>query len=606
MNFQTQSENPEIPSTATATSNAPLPASVSPNTLLTRRTSDVAARLQNLRNLLNNDRQRSPEQRQAMEALDREMREMSAEPISARLDRRRRGLESQIRDYETQPLEAVSATLPSPSSLMRARRRATRPSERLQRHRDRLNQTAMARQEAEPSRAPTYYPPVPRIGSPDVATREYMGEAQVNRENRWRASKRRKLEVDDNNRATPAFRYGYKGQVVSGKLKMQIISNDGGVHTESNGESSCPNNVLDDDPTVYCTKSNHCNMVLGHLGDMPFSLSKVVIKAPQTGFDAPIQEGMIFVAMDDDNLLARTSNYQIQYTPKRHRHRHRRPERSQIRLGPTLEYFNSVRSPLRTLDRPASVVEPISLQDWILATISPPHPPQSNSITPMTTDFHRPADQSDAPSLVPGFHVTMNFDDAANDDEDNVRPGHWHTDGSFGNQNQDRDYEQADVARLLALQDHYAPQYAHHTSDENEDGESSESDSSDDEHLLEMIHSRDANYHRMSAADQRTANEAYMLEFREWRRQRRSRDGENWWSTVAREPIRHRRTEPSHIQVATAPNNIPTSNGLATLAQASIGSVPTSTTTSDILAPHARFFIRRDKSSVSVKFDPPV
>ena len=142
---------------------------------------DVAARLQNLRNLLNNERHSNIEHRRAMDALNREMQEMAAEPISARLDRRRRGLESQMRDYEAHSLEASADALHSPSSLMRARRRATRPSERLQRNRERLNQTAMARQEAEPSRAPVSYPPVPRIGSPDVATREYLGEAQVNR-----------------------------------------------------------------------------------------------------------------------------------------------------------------------------------------------------------------------------------------------------------------------------------------------------------------------------------------------------------------------------------------------------------------------------------------
>lgn len=527
-----------------------------------------------------------------MDALDREMQEMSAEPMSARLDRRRRGLEAQMRDHETHSVEASSEALHSPSSLMRARRRATRPSERLQRHRDRLNQTAMARQEAEPSRAPVSYPPVPRIGSPDVATREYQGEFQMNRENRWRA-KRRKLDVDDNNRATPAFRYGHKGQVVPGKLKMQIVSCDGGQYTEPNGDSSWANNVLDDDSTVYCTKSNHCNMVLGHLGDMPFSLSKIVVKAPRTGFDAPIQEGMIFVAMEDDNLLARTANYQIQYTPNKYHRRQRRPEHSQIRLGPTHEYFNSVRSPLRSLERLAFLVEPSDVQDPALTANPTQPPPQNTAVTP--TALRAVADNPNAPSLVPGFHVTMNFDDAA---EDEGNEQHQYSTGPTGEHDYEQVYEQSEVARLLDLQDHYTPQYLHAASDENGHGESSDSDSSDDEQLLEMIHSRDASYHRLSAVEQRAANEEYMREFREWRRQRR-RDGESWWSSVAREPMQNRRTEPSHIQVAaTSSDSLP--------AQTSIGSASTSAATTNILAPHARFFIRRDKSSVSVKFDPPV
>jgi hypothetical protein len=586
--YQSETFDSDSPPTTAAANNAPLSASVTPNSL-PQRASDVAARLQNLRNLLNNERHSNTVQRRAMDALDREMQEMSAaEPISARLDRRRRGLESQMRDYESHSLEASAEAIHSPSSLMRARRRATGPSVRLQRHRDRLNQTAMAREESEPSRAPVSYPPVPRIGSPDVATREYLGEAQVNRENRWRA-KRRKLDVDDNNRSTPAFRYGHKGQVVPGKLKMQIVSCDGGQYTEPNGDSSWANNVLDDDSTVYCTKGNRCNMVLGHLGNMPFSLSKIVIKAPRTGFDAPIQEGMIFVSMDDDNLLARTANYQIQYTPRKHQHRYRRPEHGQIRLGPTHEYFSSVRSPLRSLAR--TVVDPTYLQASSSST--------NSNITPMTADFHPQVDTSDAPPLVPGFRVTMNFDDNSDDEG---HPPLQHGPGSSG----DQEYDQADIERLLALQDHYAPIYLH-TSDENEHGESSDSDSSDDEQLLEMLHSRDANYHRLSAVEQRAANEAYIREFREWRRERR-RDGGDWWSEAGREPIRNRRTAPSHIQVAPPliNNSSPLNLAVAAAGRTSGDSTSSSAPASEILAPHARFFIRRDKSSVSVKFDPPM
>src|SRR5205814_7904583 len=137
-------------------------------------------------------------------------------------------------------------------------------------------------------------------------------------------------------------------------------------------------NVLDDDPTVYCTKGNRCNMILGHLGNMPFALSKIVIKAPRTGFDAPIQEGMIFVSMEDDNLLARTANYQFQYTSRKHHRRYRRPELGQIRLGPTHEYFNSVRPPLRSLGRPA--VDPTYLQSSSSST--------NPNLIPMTADFH--------------------------------------------------------------------------------------------------------------------------------------------------------------------------------------------------------------------------
>lgn len=102
---------------------------------------------------------------------------------------------------------------------------------------------------------------------------------------RWR-SKRRKLESDDNREGPRGFGYGQYGQVVPGMLKMEIASCDGGTY-EPTGESSWPENVLRNDPSVYCTKSDRCNLVLRHRGEAPFCLKKIAIKAPKTGYDAP-------------------------------------------------------------------------------------------------------------------------------------------------------------------------------------------------------------------------------------------------------------------------------------------------------------------------------
>lgn len=103
---------------------------------------------------------------------------------------------------------------------------------------------------------------------------------------RWR-SKRRKLESDDNREGLAGFSYGHYGQVVPGPLKMEISSCDGGsYYDEDNGESSWPGNVLLDDSSVYCTKKSRCNMILNHRGETPFSLKKIVIRAPKKGFDA--------------------------------------------------------------------------------------------------------------------------------------------------------------------------------------------------------------------------------------------------------------------------------------------------------------------------------
>ena len=128
--------------------------------------------------------------------------------------------------------------------------------------------------------------PFPRIGSPDLSAREYSGEAEVNR----RRAKRRKLDPDHLSAGhLRGFSYGYRGQVLPGPLKMEIVSCDGGLHTEAarHGREYLPENVLHNDRSVYCTDSNKCNLILRHMGETTFCLKKLVIKAPARGFTAP-------------------------------------------------------------------------------------------------------------------------------------------------------------------------------------------------------------------------------------------------------------------------------------------------------------------------------
>lgn len=99
-------------------------------------------------------------------------------------------------------------------------------------------------------------------------------------------SKRRKLESDDKREGLRRFGYGQYGQVVPGMLKMEIASCDGGIF-EPEGELSWPDNILRNDSSVYCTKSDRCNLILRHREATPFCLKKIVIRAPKTGFDAP-------------------------------------------------------------------------------------------------------------------------------------------------------------------------------------------------------------------------------------------------------------------------------------------------------------------------------
>ena len=183
------------------------------------------------------------------------------------------------------PVRSWTSAAPSISYLQRHRLRRHRDegdslSESLstvQEAVDRLN-------EASNNLSSLLEEPIPRIMPPDILTSEYYGEAEVNR----RRAKRRKL---DSGTAVPGFKYGYRGQVVSGPLRMGILSCDGGHISEATGRSRVthysPQNILRNDKSVYCTESSDCNIILRHIGDMPFNLKKIVIKAPKSGFDAP-------------------------------------------------------------------------------------------------------------------------------------------------------------------------------------------------------------------------------------------------------------------------------------------------------------------------------
>lgn len=98
--------------------------------------------------------------------------------------------------------------------------------------------------------------------------------------------KRRKLDTDDQWDGFKGFNYGLYGQVMPGELKMEIASCDGG-NLGPDGVRSSPENVLHNSQSIYSTKEDRCNLVLCHRGEAPFCLKKIVIKAPQCGFDTP-------------------------------------------------------------------------------------------------------------------------------------------------------------------------------------------------------------------------------------------------------------------------------------------------------------------------------
>ena len=242
----------------------------------------TVARFQHLRELLRTERVR--EQAQAG-GIDEENPSRSLERRRARAIRELQSMR-QGEDITPSPRPESRHSAAEPLSQRRPRARPSLRNRASEREANALSalQAAGARLVEAGSRLGGLLDqPIPRISSPDIPTQEYSGEAEVNR---WRA-KRRKLDSDDTSRLYRSFSYGHFGQVVPGPLRMEIVSCDGGILAPPTGENSLVENVLVNNDRVYCTKSEQCNIIVRHVGETSFSLKKLVIKAPECGFDAP-------------------------------------------------------------------------------------------------------------------------------------------------------------------------------------------------------------------------------------------------------------------------------------------------------------------------------
>lgn len=243
--------------------------------------------------------------------------------------------------------------------------------------------------------------PIPRIGSADISTREYLGEAQVNRQR-----KRRKMDHQERPLGVGmnGFRYGYRGSVAPGPLKMEIVSCDGGllhtVEVAQTGRDYLPDNVLRNDRSVYCTNANRCNIILRHREETTFTLSKIIVKAPATGFTAPIQEGLIFISMTSDDLLPSTAPYKIRNpSPPRDEENQRPPSRRRD-------------STSRSIPPPISHLSPL--------------PPSSSEYNPYSGVYvseqrcspSATAKTTPPPPLVPGFEITTHCGSPSSDEEE--------------------------------------------------------------------------------------------------------------------------------------------------------------------------------------------
>jgi hypothetical protein len=386
--------------------------------------------------------------------------------------------------------------------------------------------------------------PIARLDSPTTMPLE----PDHDQTDRWRA-KRRKLDSDDNREGLQSLRYGQYGQVVPGTLKMELAGCDGGTY-EPEGDSSWPENILRNDSSVYCTKSDRCNLILKHRGGTPFCLNKLVIKAPKSGYDAPyvqpgakrnvdaitnafsvllrIQAGMVFVSMSSDELLARTAQHQIQYTSSNNNYRGHRRTGMQL----SQEYLNSYRTPLQTLDREA------------LAGFDT----TSESDTDASENTcGSPSHETDLPG---DFHVTLEYDERPEINE-HERPG-----GDFSSRQNSQMTRLERMAALYPSDDFLCSE----TEDTSEDDDTSESNS---------FNSRRRDLQRQVRAMRRQ----YAMEQDEIPRNRHIGNT----------------TQPVPPNAPSAPRSGPSSRSR----------------NFELMKPLAQFFIKRPKSSVSLKFDPP-
>ena len=95
--------------------------------------------------------------------------------------------------------------------------------------------------------------------------------------------KRRRIEASSTEDDLPRIEYGFHGQVVPGRLNMEVLSADGGLQgfgTPNYGASLLHpvENVVKNDKTYYDAKSPRCNLVLRHPGEVNFTIDKLVIQ----------------------------------------------------------------------------------------------------------------------------------------------------------------------------------------------------------------------------------------------------------------------------------------------------------------------------------------
>ncbi|EMC96877.1 hypothetical protein BAUCODRAFT_147078 [Baudoinia panamericana UAMH 10762] len=121
---------------------------------------------------------------------------------------------------------------------------------------------------------------------------------------RTRRSKRRRLDTEPLPAPRIPIKYGHYGQVEPGRLRLELVSYDGGEHSDSRnpGLYLGAKNVLHHNKSVYCSERPSSSIVLGHADHTPFCLEKLHVVGPEHGFTAPVREGLVYIAMNLSDL----------------------------------------------------------------------------------------------------------------------------------------------------------------------------------------------------------------------------------------------------------------------------------------------------------------
>lgn len=317
------------------------------------RAHNINARLESLRSILTNAEHYTTEQQEvalqaiANERRDRERQEQERRASQPSANARHMDDEGV---FESQP----SA---SPSSIVRTRRQMFSARERLARQRDRVDRLArqdpLERVSSNPSSLIPSGNSRPRSPSTDLDI-----EPPLTRDGG--RSKRRKLDDGSSEDHTLPV-YGLEGTLLAGSLKMKVLDYPRPEDPLPPADELAKSRLYQaDNKDVFRTKKHKCTILMKHQGGWPFSLSRLVIRIPKHDYrdDTSPLQGMVFVSMNQDTLLERTSYYDTLFPAGYVLHRARRYDTHR----PSHDYMHSTRSPMHSHIRPRQSPDPSDSQ----------------------------------------------------------------------------------------------------------------------------------------------------------------------------------------------------------------------------------------------------